>query len=184
MANVALPFPSAQRRVEPAQGTGGLLAPPPSFLRTSGGRDQRLLRLLSRARHTEEIEAAEKEAEIYISGNVTLLIDDPGRQQIGSFNPLTEDDWTDMAYVGNTARLCHSIVDSDVEEVLDWLSQPDADANQRDHTGAPSISQSCALRLKSSSASLTTARGLLLAWRMERQLSTSQRSEDLKSSSC
>lgn len=83
----------------------------------------------------EEIEAAEKESEIYISGNVSLLIDDPGRQQIGSFNPLTEDDWTDMAYVGNTARLCHSIVDSDVEEVLDWLSQPDADANQRDHTG-------------------------------------------------
>lgn len=84
---------------------------------------------------SEEIEIAEKEAEIYISGQVTFLIDDPGRQQIGSFNPLTEQDWTDMAYVGNTARLCQSIVDSDIDEVLDWLSQEGADPNKRDYTG-------------------------------------------------
>ncbi|KAF3344776.1 hypothetical protein VD0002_g1466 [Verticillium dahliae] len=83
----------------------------------------------------EEIEIAEKEAEIYISGPVSFLIDDPGRQQIGSFNPLTQDDWTDMAYVGNTARLCQSIVDGNVDEVLDWLSQEGADPNQRDYTG-------------------------------------------------
>ncbi|OHE91823.1 hypothetical protein CORC01_12897 [Colletotrichum orchidophilum] len=83
----------------------------------------------------EEIEVAEREAEIYISGKVAFLIDDPGRQQIGSFNPLTENDWTDMAYVGNTARLCQSIVDGDVEEVRDWLSQNGADPNKRDYTG-------------------------------------------------
>lgn len=83
----------------------------------------------------EEIEVAEKEAEIYISGKVSFLIDDPGRQQIGSFNPLTEKDWTDMAYVGNTARLCQSIVNGDVDDVLNWLSQEGADSNQRDYTG-------------------------------------------------
>lgn len=83
----------------------------------------------------EETEVADKEGEIYISGKVAFLIDDPGRQQIGSFNPLTEDDWTDMAYVGNTARLCQSIVDSNVDEVADWLSQEGADPNQRDYTG-------------------------------------------------
>ncbi|OAA37284.1 ankyrin repeat protein [Beauveria brongniartii RCEF 3172] len=83
----------------------------------------------------EENEIAEKEAEIYISGKVSFLIDDPGRQQIGSFNPLTEQDWTDMAYVGNTARLCQSIVDGDLEDVMNWLSQEDADPNQRDYTG-------------------------------------------------
>ena len=83
----------------------------------------------------EEKEAAEKDAQIYIQGDMKLIIDDPGRQQIGSFNPLTEDDWTDMAYVGNTARLCQSIVDSDVDEVLGWLSQPEADPNRRDYTG-------------------------------------------------
>lgn len=83
----------------------------------------------------EEKELAEKEAEIYISGKVSFMIDDPGRQQIGSFNPLTEQDWTDMAYVGNTARLCQSIVDGDVDFVSEWLKQEDNDANTRDYTG-------------------------------------------------
>lgn len=86
--------------------------------------------------HTlEEIEIAEKESEIYVSGNATFRIDDPGRQQIGSFNPLTEEDWTEMAYVGNTARLCQAIVDKDLEHVEDWLSQEGADPNKRDYTG-------------------------------------------------
>lgn len=40
-----------------------------------------------------------------------------------------------MAYVGNTARLCQSIVDSDIDEVLGWLSQDGADPNTRDYTG-------------------------------------------------
>lgn len=83
----------------------------------------------------EEIEVAEKEAETNISGKLTFMTDNPGRQQIGSFNPLTDDDWTDMAYVGNTARLCQSIVDADLDEILDWLAQEGADINQRDYTG-------------------------------------------------
>lgn len=83
----------------------------------------------------DEKEVAEKEGEIYIKGKVSFLIDDPGRQQIGSFNPLTENDWTDMAYVGNVTRLCQSIVDGDVEDVSNWLSQEDSDPNKRDYTG-------------------------------------------------
>ncbi|KAK8874319.1 ankyrin repeat protein [Apiospora arundinis] len=83
----------------------------------------------------EEIEIAKKESEIYVSGEVSFRIDDPGRQQIGSFNPLTENDWTEMAYVGNTARLCQAIVDEDLDHVEDWLSQDGADPNQRDYTG-------------------------------------------------
>ncbi|KAL2759135.1 hypothetical protein ACRALDRAFT_2058287 [Sodiomyces alcalophilus JCM 7366] len=83
----------------------------------------------------EEIQIAETEASRYVSGKVSFLTDDPGRQQIGSFHPLTADDWTDMAYVGNTARLCQSIVDGNVDEVLDWLSQEGANPNTRDYTG-------------------------------------------------
>ncbi|KAI1288909.1 ankyrin repeat protein [Xylaria venustula] len=88
-----------------------------------------------KAQTSQEVEIAEKESEIYVSGNVSFRIDDPGRQQIGSFNPLTEDDWTEMAYVGNTARLCQAIVDEDLEHVEDWLSQEGADPNTRDYTG-------------------------------------------------
>ncbi|KAK8056279.1 hypothetical protein PG993_001506 [Apiospora rasikravindrae] len=84
---------------------------------------------------SEEIEIAKKESEVYVSGEVSFRIDDPGRQQIGSFNPLTENDWTEMAYVGNTARLCQAIVDEDLDHVKDWLSQDGSDPNQRDYTG-------------------------------------------------
>ncbi|KAJ4983396.1 hypothetical protein SVAN01_11131 [Stagonosporopsis vannaccii] len=83
----------------------------------------------------EDEEIAEIENKIYVSGNLTFIKDDPGRQAIGSFHPLTDDDWTEMAYVGNTARLCQAIVDGDAEHVQDWLNQEGADPNERDYTG-------------------------------------------------
>ncbi|XP_014560340.1 hypothetical protein COCVIDRAFT_89408 [Bipolaris victoriae FI3] len=83
----------------------------------------------------EEEEIAAEEGKIHVSGNLSFMKNDPGRQAIGSFHPLTDDDWTDMAYVGNTARLCRAIVDCDLEHVRDWLSQEGADPNQRDYTG-------------------------------------------------
>ncbi|KAK1754894.1 Ankycorbin [Echria macrotheca] len=83
----------------------------------------------------EEKEVAERESKIYVSGKISFIRDDPGRQQIGSFNPLTEDDWTEMAYVGNTAQLCQAIVDGDAEHVEDWLAQEGANPDTRDFTG-------------------------------------------------
>ena len=68
-------------------------------------------------------------------GRLTFLKDDPGRQTIGSFHPLTDDDWTEMAYVGNTQRLCQDIVDGNVGAVREWLAQEGANVNQRDFTG-------------------------------------------------
>ncbi|KAH6619681.1 hypothetical protein B0J18DRAFT_251413 [Chaetomium sp. MPI-SDFR-AT-0129] len=83
----------------------------------------------------EEKEVAEAEEKDFVSGKISFMQDDPGRQEIGSFNPLTDDDWTEMAYVGNTARLCQAIVDEDLEHVTDWLVQEGADPNTRDYTG-------------------------------------------------
>ncbi|KAK3341505.1 hypothetical protein B0T25DRAFT_344013 [Lasiosphaeria hispida] len=83
----------------------------------------------------EEKEIAEVEGKIYVSGKISFMRDDPGRQQIGSFNPLTDDDWTEMAYVGNTARLFQAIVDGDAEHAEDWLSQEGANPDTRDYTG-------------------------------------------------
>jgi hypothetical protein len=42
----------------------------------------------------EERKIAEEESKIYVSGHISFLKDDPGRQEIGSFNPITETDWT------------------------------------------------------------------------------------------
>ncbi|KAL1792278.1 hypothetical protein ACET3X_008785 [Alternaria dauci] len=83
----------------------------------------------------EDQEIAEDEGKIYVSGTLSFIKDNPGRQAIGSFHPLTDDDWTEMAYVGNTARLCQAIVEGDLEHVQDWLSQEDADPDRRDYTG-------------------------------------------------
>lgn len=83
----------------------------------------------------EDLAAAEVKSKIYISGNISFVKDDPGRQEIGSFNPITDDDWTEMAYAGNTAHLCQAIVDGDIEHVEDWCKHEDADVNRRDHTG-------------------------------------------------
>lgn len=83
----------------------------------------------------EDLAAAEEESKIFISGEISFLKDDPGRQEIGSFHPITDDDWTEMAYVGNTARLCQAIVDGDLEHIEDWCNQEGADINRRDHTG-------------------------------------------------
>jgi hypothetical protein len=83
----------------------------------------------------EEIKVHEEEAKAYVFGELKFITDDPGRQEIGSFNPITDDEWTTMAYVGDTARLCQAIVDGDLEHVEDWCSQEGVDVNRRDYTG-------------------------------------------------
>ncbi|KAF2265301.1 ankyrin, partial [Lojkania enalia] len=83
----------------------------------------------------EEHDLAEEDAKIYVSGEISFIKDDPGRQAIGSFNPITSDGWTEMAYVGNTAQLCQAIIDSNLEHVQDWISQEGSDPNSRDYAG-------------------------------------------------
>lgn len=83
----------------------------------------------------EEKEVAEKESKTNVSGVLKFIVDDPGRQEIGSFNPITDDEWTTMSYVGDTARLCQAIIDGDLEHVQDWCSQEGVDVNRRDFTG-------------------------------------------------
>lgn len=83
----------------------------------------------------EERDVYEDEKKIYVSGGINFIKDDPGRQAIGSFHPITPAGWTEMAYVGNTARLCQAIVESDVEYVRTWLEQEGNDPNTRDYTG-------------------------------------------------
>lgn len=41
----------------------------------------------------------------------------------------------EMAYIGNTERLCQAIVNHDLAAVKQWLSQDSADPNTRDYTG-------------------------------------------------
>jgi ankyrin repeat protein len=103
----------------------------------------------------EEEEAAEQESKIYVSGVISFMKDDCGRQAIGSFNPLSPEQYTDMAYVGNTQLLCQAIVDQDLHYVQQWLSQEGNDPSTRDHTGR------CPLHLAVTSSSLEIVQCLI-----------------------
>lgn len=83
----------------------------------------------------DERRAAEEESKIYISGDLVFRKDDPGRQTIGSFNPLTDDDWTDMAYIGNTQELCKNICEGNFDFVQQWCERNPDSMDNRDHTG-------------------------------------------------
>ncbi|KAL4935267.1 hypothetical protein BDV06DRAFT_228985 [Aspergillus oleicola] len=91
----------------------------------------------------EEEEVAAEESKIYISGDISFISDNPGRQEIGSFNPITDTDWTEMAYVGNTEGLCQAIVENGLEDVQHWLTQGEIDVNRRDHTGRTPLHLAC-----------------------------------------
>lgn len=83
----------------------------------------------------EEHNVAKEEAKKYVSGALKFIKDDPGRQAVGSFNPITTDDWTDMAYVTSNSRLCQAIVDGDLQQCEECLAEPGADPNCPDYTG-------------------------------------------------
>ncbi|MCJ1387609.1 hypothetical protein MMC18_000452 [Xylographa bjoerkii] len=83
----------------------------------------------------EEREAAIEENKIYVSGDLEFMKDDPGRQTIGSFNPSTDNDWTDMAYIGNTAELCQAICAGDLLFVQQWCMRETSVLDRRDPTG-------------------------------------------------
>eukprot|EP01063_Lacrimia_lanifica_P029653 TRINITY_DN4571_c0_g1_i1.p1 TRINITY_DN4571_c0_g1~~TRINITY_DN4571_c0_g1_i1.p1 ORF type:complete len:1795 (+),score=613.03 TRINITY_DN4571_c0_g1_i1:74-5458(+) len=58
----------------------------------------------------------------YVRGVMTWLQDDPGRQQIGSFNPITTDDWADGAYcLPETVELFRAVNRNDAEAVVAGL---------------------------------------------------------------
>ena len=91
----------------------------------------------------EEKEIAAEEDKIYVSGKLAFMKEDPGRQAIGSFHPLTSEDWTDQAYIGNTQALCQAIVEGDVDYVRKWIQTPNIDVNRRDHTGRTPLHLAC-----------------------------------------
>ncbi|KAK6349078.1 hypothetical protein TWF730_009837 [Orbilia blumenaviensis] len=85
---------------------------------------------------TDEEKALQAEDDkFYVRGKISFIRDDPGRQEIGSFNPITEEDWTEMAYIAEDETLCQAIVANDVETIKKWVAEEGHDVNRRDHTG-------------------------------------------------
>lgn len=68
----------------------------------------------------EEKNIAAEESRTFVSGPLNFLTDQPGRQEIGSFNPVTDDKWTTMSYVGSSVDLDLEIVDGYLDHVQNW----------------------------------------------------------------
>ncbi|KAJ6256325.1 hypothetical protein Dda_8823 [Drechslerella dactyloides] len=82
----------------------------------------------------DAMELRAKDDRYYIHGNMSFIKDDPGRQEIGSFNPITDEDWTEMAYLSINEVLCRAIVANDPDAVKSFISEG-GDVNKRDYTG-------------------------------------------------
>lgn len=42
-----------------------------------------------------------RHTDCFVSGPLHFIVDDPGRQTIGSFHPITTGEWSEGAYLGN-----------------------------------------------------------------------------------
>ncbi|KAG9049850.1 hypothetical protein FS837_008900 [Tulasnella sp. UAMH 9824] len=84
----------------------------------------------------EEKEMLEKEKERYITGRISFIQEDPGRQSItGSFHPIDSGEWSEQAYLKPLAKLFAHIASHDLAACNDFLKR-NADAiNTRDHLG-------------------------------------------------
>ena len=81
----------------------------------------------------EAITLQQEESERFVRGPITFMIDDPGRQSVGSFNPITEGDWSEMAYLSCEAQFAAAVAQNNVGKVSDMVEV--YDVNKRDHTG-------------------------------------------------
>jgi ankyrin repeat protein len=81
----------------------------------------------------EAIALQKEEEERFVKGEIMFMIDDPGRQSVGSFHPITDGDWSEMAYLSNVALLASAIAQNDVAKVEKMLEN--CDVNKRDPTG-------------------------------------------------
>ncbi|KAJ3167489.1 hypothetical protein HK101_011768 [Irineochytrium annulatum] len=82
----------------------------------------------------------------FVSGPLKFIVDDPGRQEIGSFNPINDTDWSKGAYVAEAMHpLLTRIVNDDAEGVLEILLNPSnsIDVDDRDWVGRTPLLLAC-----------------------------------------
>jgi len=74
----------------------------------------------------------------YVRGSLSWMKDDPGQQQIGSFNPITDTEWEAGAYfLESTSEVFRAVHENDVERLSSLLESLSADWDpfQRDYLG-------------------------------------------------
>ncbi|KAG8904230.1 hypothetical protein FRC00_014169 [Tulasnella sp. 408] len=78
----------------------------------------------------------EKEQEQFITGRVSFMQEDPGRQSItGSFHPIDSGEWSEQAYLKPLAKLYSYIAAHNRPECNEFLKRNAEAINTRDHLG-------------------------------------------------
>ncbi|KAG8933989.1 hypothetical protein FRC01_005886 [Tulasnella sp. 417] len=84
----------------------------------------------------EEKETFEKEQEQFITGRVSFIQDNPGRQSItGSFRPIDSGEWSEQAYLKPLAKLFSYITSNNRLACNEFLKRNADSINARDHLG-------------------------------------------------
>ncbi|KAG8887776.1 hypothetical protein FRB98_009036 [Tulasnella sp. 332] len=88
----------------------------------------------------EEKETFTKESEQFLTGRITFMQEDPGRQSMtGSFRPIDEGEWSDQAYIRPVTRLFTSIAAHDRAVAADFVKKNADSIKWRDHVGRTAL---------------------------------------------
>ncbi|TFK24215.1 ankyrin repeat protein [Coprinopsis marcescibilis] len=84
----------------------------------------------------DEKELQAKETEIYITGRIQFMEENPGRQSMtGSFKPIDTGEWSEQVYVKEQDHFFAAIASDDLEAVKQHLQSDTLNLNNRDHVG-------------------------------------------------
>ncbi|KAF8959387.1 hypothetical protein BDZ97DRAFT_1705185 [Flammula alnicola] len=87
----------------------------------------------------DEVALQKEEDEIYISGRIKFIEENPGRQSItGSFNPIDVGEWSDQVYIKPTQQLFTAIAAHN-RATVQKLLQEGIEVNQRDFVGRTTL---------------------------------------------
>eukprot|EP00951_Prasinocladus_malaysianus_P018863 scaffold151681_cov47-Prasinocladus_malaysianus.AAC.3 len=72
----------------------------------------------------------------FVRGELTFIEDNPGRQMIGSFHPIDDDDWAKGAFfTAEAGELCYATAANDHQKVTETLGLEGANVNVTDYCG-------------------------------------------------
>ncbi|KAJ5078547.1 ankyrin repeat ph and sec7 domain containing protein secg-related [Anaeramoeba ignava] len=77
---------------------------------------------------------------MYVNGDISWMTVDPGQQSIGSFHPITDEDWCKDAYIPeNFDLLFQSISEKNHEKLHQLLTADSSNINKKDYVGRAPI---------------------------------------------
>lgn len=80
----------------------------------------------------EERELCETKFVDYVNGRIAFMVDDPGKQLMSSsYHPITDTDWTELAYLNRTEALMRLVVQGDTKTISDFLDTTASDSKER-----------------------------------------------------